>query len=386
MTTASTLIHPAFALRLIPDVLAAVRETPSPTERVLSVYLDTAPPRVAGEAYLLAYRDACKALRKTLPEFERAAFEAAATQAEQFLTSEFLPGHPGLAFFASGRPEYRFAAPLPERPQDAIVWGTRADVAPLQAALDEFERVAVALFDQARARLFTLYLGEVEASRVIESEVPGKQATGEWFALAQARYARHREDHVLRHARRTVAGLMEMLRASPFDRLLLGGPPEALAVLRRHLPRPLRHRFAGVLQVELFASDAEVVRTALWAAAELERRADVGAVEELLEAATSDHAAVGVEATLAAIAEGRVHLLLIAGSLPSEGVECAACGRLWAGGERCPACGGAVAPVADLGERAVEGALGQGARVETVAGEAAERLRQQGSIGAWLRF
>jgi hypothetical protein len=52
---------------------------------------------------------------------------------------------------------------------------------------------------------------------------------------------------------------MVLLRKHSFDRLLLAGPDESLAVLKRELPRPLRARLAGTISVPLFASDAEVL-------------------------------------------------------------------------------------------------------------------------------
>jgi hypothetical protein len=47
--------------------------------------------------------------------------------------------------------------------------------------------------------------------------VPGKQATGGWFGLEQTGFARHREDHLRRHAERAVRTLMVLLRNYTFD-------------------------------------------------------------------------------------------------------------------------------------------------------------------------
>lgn len=307
--------------------------------------------------------------------------------AERYLAEELVPGQPGVAVFASASPEYFFAVPLPQRPGESTVWGERPALEPLQAALDDYERVAVLLFDKERARLFTVYLGQIEEQQALEDEVPGKQATGGWFALAQTRYARHHEDHVLRHARRAIRALMAALRRHPFDRLFLAGPDEALALLRQHLPRPLRTRLAGGLELELFASDAEVLEAALQAAEAAERGAETAMVQELLGAATSARVALGVDDTLGALADGRVHLLVLAEGLAAAGAECPSCGRLWpADGGRCRACGVHLERVPDLAERAVERALEQDARVELVSGPAAVPLVERGGMGAWTRY
>jgi peptide chain release factor subunit 1 len=350
------------------------------------VYLDTSPRRIAGQAYLLAYRDACRAIRACLSDLERTTFEAAVVQAERYLSGSFVPTAPGLALFASGEADYFFALPLPRRPADDVAWAERAELEPLQAIVDDYERIAVLLFDKERARLFTIFMGAVEQRHAIEDEVPGKQATGGWFALAQTRYARHHEDHVLRHARRTIALLQQVLRTHPFDRLVLGGPDEAVRLLRQHLPRPLRGRLAGTLDLELFASEEQIRRAALEMAERLERQAEQGMVDELLESTTSAYVALGIEPTLEALGERRAHLLLLADTFTAAGSECRRCGRLSATTGTCPACGGPTTPLANLREALLHQAAEQGARIEIVTGPAAARLGEYGGIGAWTRF
>jgi peptide chain release factor subunit 1 len=354
---------------------------------VLSVHVDTSPARIAGQAYLLAFRDGIKSLREALPEAEREALEVAASRAEAYLAQMPRLGGPRLALFVAPTGGYFHAVPVPQLPPEGVSWGAAPRLEPLQEALDDLERVAVLLFDQERARIFTVYLGAIETRRVVEDEVPGKQATGGWFGLAQTRYERHREDLVLRHAARAVQALAALGRALPFDRLLIGGPPEALALLRRRLPRPLRARLAGTIDLELFASDADVLQAALRAAAAIERRVEAAQLDELFDAATAARASLGVDETLAALWEGRVHVLLAADGCSAAGSECTRCGRLVAGsGERCPVCGGPAVAVPDLLEAAVRAAVAQGARAEIVGGEAAARLRERGGLAAWTRY
>jgi hypothetical protein len=374
------------SVQAIPDVLERLRVLDPPGGRVLSAYFDTSSGRVQGQAYLLSYRDQCKALREALPPGELPAFEAAAAQAERYLTRELVPGQPGTAVFAAGEPSYFTVVALPQRPLESLHWGARPDLGPLQAVLDNYERVAVLLFDKERARLFTVYLGAIEEQRELLDVVPGKQATGGWFALAQSRYARHHEVHVLRHAQHTVAALTELLRTRPFDRLLLAGPAEALALLRAHLPRPLKSRLAGTLRLELFANEAEVLQATLAAAENLERQSEVAAVQELIEATSTPRVALGLEDTLVALSEDRVHRLFLADTFDGMGGTCAVCARLVAGADTCPVCGARKLLPGQLREQVIERALAQGAGVETVSGEAAKLLRRCDGIGAWTRF
>jgi peptide subunit release factor 1 (eRF1) len=382
---------------------------------VLSVYLDTSVGRVQGRAYLLSLRNGCQSLRADLqeaPRGPRKAFETAADRAERYVDEQLVPRHPGLALFASRELAYFFAVPLPERPAGEFAWGPEPLLVPLEAALDDHERVAVALVDDRRARLFTLFLGRVETSEAFESNVPGRQTTGEWGGMARTdysrqraaqgaqgfgrgprggglatkRHARHREDAVLEHVRRTAHALTELLRRCPYDRLLLAGPEEALVILRNELPRPLRARLAGTLALPMAATDDEVRRVALDAAEAIERQEEVRLVDELVEAAATSRAVLGLEPTLAALHDRRVYHLFLADRFPAEGGACPRCGRLVAGPGPCPACGAATDPVLDLGERAVGQALEHGARVEVVSGEAAALLLAHGGLGGRTRF
>ncbi len=370
----------------LPAMLVRLVEIPPPATGVLTVYLSTTADRLNGQAYLLAFRDGCKALRETTPPDQHAALEAAVTQAEQYLTGAFVPAHPGIALFASGREAYFFAVPLPAAPDDIVSWDAQPHLAPLRAILDEGERVGVVLFDKEHARLFTVYMGAIETQLTVVDEVEGKQHTGGWFALAQTRYARRHEQQVARHARRTIEALMGLLRAQPFDYLVIGGPDEAVAVLKHQLPRPLRARLAGSLDLELFASGSEVLQAALQIEELLVRQAELVEVDDLMQAAGTARAVLGVDATLAALSAGRVQWLLVAETLSRPGQQCQRCGRLIGDGAVCPACGAPLVPVADVRERVLTQAHEQGASVEVLTGPASDRLSSAGGLGAWTRY
>ncbi|MFN8634286.1 MAG: hypothetical protein U0893_10560 [Chloroflexota bacterium] len=370
----------------IPELLRRLSDTTPVSRRVLTAYVDTSSMRSDRQAYVLALRDGCKRIRASLGEEERDRFERSVRQTEAYVVGTDRRGPPGLAVFASGGDDYFYAVPLPRRPDEEVSWGERPALAPLEMMLEECERVAVVLFDKERARIFSVYLGSIEESREVRDEVPAKQATGGWFALAQTRYARHHEDHVLRHAKHTIQELSALLQARPFEHLLIGGPDEALAVLRAHLPRRLRARIAGTLSLGMYARDADVLEATAEAAERIERRVEQTEVEELLDAASTPHVELGLRQTLDALNDRRVSVLFIAEGFAGEGGECPACGRVTVGFGACVMCGTPTRTIGDLRERLIELAGQQGARVELVSGQAATLLAPSDWLGGWTRY
>lgn len=372
----------------IPEVLDRLRAAPT-DRRYLSVHLDTSPERTLGQAYATWLKEALRQLRDELGDVgrvEHERFERAASAAERFVADQVAPEPAGLAVYADGTGEFELAVPLPMSPLNLVIWQDYPAIEPLVEALDEQERVAVLLIDKERTRFFTVFLGQIEERTIFADDVPGKQATGDWFGLSQKRYERHHDDMVLRHIKRTTRAMVDELRKRPFDRLFVSGSPEAVSVLTHHLPRPLQDRFAGTFELEMFASDADVLEAALKEAEKAERNAELDAVRDILDASTAQNASVGLDATLAVLHDARVHRLLVARDLDVAGGECPACGRLTLQTGSCPACGAALNPISSIRERAVASALAQGARVDIVAGDAADLLMSNGGMAAWTRY
>lgn len=372
----------------IPEVLDRLRSAPT-DRRYLSVHLDTSPERTIGQAYATWLRDAIRQLRDTLGDADRdeqQRFERAAKAVETFVAGQATNEPAGLAVYADGTGDLELAVPLPVSPLNLVAWKEHPAIEPLVDAIDEQERIVVLLIDKERTRLFTIFLGEIEERTVFADEVPGRQSTGDWFGLSQKRFQRHHEDHVLRHVKRTIRAMVDELRQHPFDRLFVSGSPEAVTTLIHQLPRPLRDRLAGTFELELFASDAEVLDAGLREAKLAERRYELDEVRALLDASTGQNAAVGADATLGVLNEARVHRLFVARDLDLDGAECPTCGRLLLQTGDCPVCGTPLEPVPSIRERAIASALDQGARVEVVAGEAADLLMENGGMAAWTRY
>lgn len=352
---------------------------------VLSVYLDLDPADQVRRAYRLAFEDLVKEARERLegPRRDDLVNEAATVQG-WLLSQE--PRGKGLALFSCARRGLRQAHFLGVRVEDHLTFEPKPDVAPLLELVDEHERYAMALVDNEAARLFAVFLGEIEESGAFRDFVPGKHDQG---GLSQARYQRHHEAHVHWHLKRVAQRLAELLRRRRFDRLILAGPEEAASELRRLLPRALAHRLAAVIPAELFAKEGEILEATLEVERRVEREVEERLLGELFDAAgPGGRATSGPESTLEALRLGRVQTLVVADGVHLGGSECPDCGRLRPRSvATCSACGASMRPVHDLFHLAMDRALEQAGSVEIVHGAAAQRLREAGGgLGALLRY
>jgi peptide chain release factor subunit 1 len=352
---------------------------------VLSAYLDLDPARQVRRSYRAAFEDLVKEARDRIPEPRRGDLAREAARVQAWLEGQPPRGR-SLAVFSCEPGGFWQAHFLAVPVGDHLAFGPTPDLAPLLALVDEYERYAVALVDKEHARLFTVFLGEIEESETFEDFVPGKHDQG---GYSQARLQRHHEAHVHWHLKRVARRLAELQRRRNFDRLILAGPQEAIGELRRLLPRALAHRLVAVIPAERLASDAEILEKTL----EVQRRVELEVEERLLGQlldliGPGGRATLGVMETLDALWADLVQTLVVAEGLHDGGSECPNCQRLEPGAAAsCPACGTAMRPLHDLFHRAMERARGQAGRVEIVHGAAARRLKEAGGgLGALLRY
>jgi peptide subunit release factor 1 (eRF1) len=172
-----------------------------------------------------------------------------------------------------------------------------------------------------------------------------------------------------------------------FDRLLLGGPVEATSELQHLLSKRVRNRVVERLSIPIKANAREVLKAALDAGERVERQLEIQIVEQLIIGDAHHPSALGLDAAVRALAEQRVCRLIYADGFTPTGGQCRNCGMLFvrtAGS--CDYCGSPVTTADDFLELIVERVLEQDGKVEKVAGAAATRLKQAGSIGAVLRF
>ncbi len=269
---------------------------------------------------------------------------------------------------------------------NAVYFGDTPNVHLLAAIIDEYERYAAVLVDKEDAHLYVIHMGEIERQAdVFDADVPGRHDQGGW---AQARFQRHTGFHVHEHLKHVLQRLEHYYYAQPFDRLILGGPEEALSEFEKMLPPVLRQRLIGTFHIAARSGPQDVLAKAASVFQTYERAEEEALVARIAESAEAGGpGALGLTATLEALNEGRVHKLVVANGLTAAGAECPNCRLLLEQtGQPCPACGAATRDLPDVIERAVQRAYEENGGVEVVFGRAAETLQARGGIAAELRF
>jgi peptide chain release factor subunit 1 len=271
-----------------------------------------------------------------------------------------------------------------------VWWESAPHLRPLHEIFEEYERFGVILSDRKQARLFIVFLGEIEerheafaAAAVKHIKAPARDRL-----RSQLNMQRRAEMHVQWHLKHVAETMDRLVQTHEFDRLVLAGPVEATSELRRLLSKRMHSRVVGTLPLSVQASAQQVLEETLKIEAGVERAAEIALVEELLTAAAKhEQATQGLQPTLRALREKRIWRLVYAEGFNPPGKECPNCSSLLSTeAKTCRYCGGHLKPLTDLIECMAEKLMDTGGKTEMVCGVAAERLKSAGSIGAFMRF
>ena len=363
--------------------LAALRSD----EGVLSVYLKMDPQlRYDPNQAAAKFKGALKRFQHTTADENLASVAEREKGRVLRLLEQGPPSGRGLAIFSSQPSDIWEVVPLDVMLPTYVSVDTTTNTSLLMQVLDEYPRFVVAVVQRDHAAIYTSEQRVAAEEAAIESAVPGRHDQGGW---AQARFQRHIEFHVERHLRKVADEIEELFYDRPFNRLVVGGSEEAVNELIGMLPEPVSRRVVGTFPVDLkHQTEEEVLDQARQVLREEERRSEKELIEQIVSSADSGgRGTVGIEPTISAAREGRVHVLAVAEGVTTEGFACQDCDYFAAQQfARCPVCGSAGEPIPDVIERVAEKAYGTGARVEIVFGEAREWLLARGGLGAVLRY
>lgn len=360
---------------------------------MISLYLDldperfaTAPARASQIRSLLdeAARDVERL--DQLGHEDKLALREDLKRIESFLASPQAPfkGARALAIFCS-TPDDLFEAiqltrPVPGR----VIIDAAPYVEPMVAVLDR-TRWLVVLVSRGAARLLSGYPERLREAQRLEGAWRSDHDQGGW---SQARYERSVEKDAMDHLRNVAETVNRRWRRERFGRVALGGPQEDVARFEELLADEVRARLAPKrIGVDLAsATEAQISESIETLVLEDERRTEREALDRLAAGVGAGaRGAQGLESTLQALNERRVHMLLLAPGFDGSGRRCPACGLIMAdGASQCPADGGATEEFEHLREAVVEAAIVQDAEVVVVRHHPDEEPKE--GIGAVLRF
>jgi peptide chain release factor subunit 1 len=368
--------------------------------KVLSLYVDLDPSEFAtGPARATAITsvldEAERELRSanSLEHETREGLRSGLERVREFLEQEFdASGAHGVALFCDSGDDLFEALKLPVGVGHRAVIDDAPYVEPL-AGLEADARFLVVLCNRRVGRLL---LGSGERLREVarlESDVHGQHRQG---GLSQPRYERSVDNEAMHHVRRVADLAKRRFGRRALDGVLLGAPQETLGVLKDELPKSLRERVIGKVDVDVeTASPEDVIAAAGTELERVRREREDEALDRLREGLSGGPrpAAARITDVLVALNQRRVESLILAAGTEHPGCECPQCGWLGVAGETCPADGTATIARADIIASAIQRALMQSADVRIVQRREAEgepahanQLDMYGGIGAVLRF
>jgi len=268
-------------------------------------------------------------------------------------------------------------------------WRRGAFLRPVVEAMDEHERYGVVLTDTKRARLFTVFMGELIEHEDLYSETSQRtRSMGADQMRAQKRRDRRHDEEVAIHAKKVIDAIYDLAVESPFDRLIVAGTPKATIQLVRLLPKRLRGKLVETVRMRVGASQKEVLSKILGVQRKMEREQESVLVEGVLaELHDGGKAVADFGSVLDAVNQGRVWKMFYSKGLQKEGGECKDCGAYSPHSVGpCVYCGGELMVLSRCVDRLSQSVIEMGGQVEVVDGPAADQLKPHGSIAALLRY
>lgn len=289
----------------------------------------------------------------------------------------------GLAIFSCSADDFWEVIELPVPVRNQLVVNHSPAVRQLEVVVDEFERFGLLLADRQRARVLVYELGELVESDEVFDALPRDEDHDNSHRPEKTQA--HRAESVHAHLRNAAEAAFRVYKDRGFERLILAAPDDIAGELEAVLHPYLKERVEARCAIPVTASDDEIRAAALEVEAEVERRKEAERVSRLRdEVGSGQRGVAGLDATLRALVERRVDVLLVSSGFTHAGWRCSGCAYIGRLGRACPVCSQQMDPVDDVVEEAIEEALAQSCEVEVC--ERNADLDVLGRIGALLRY
>ncbi|MDP9385122.1 MAG: hypothetical protein M3P50_07805 [Actinomycetota bacterium] len=359
--------------------------------RVLSVFLNLDPSEFAtGAARATAITSVINEASHRVEEAEGLEHdEHQALRADVERVKEVLEGGDiaaggvqGLAVYACGPADLLEIVSLAHPIESRAIVNHSPYVEPL-VMQGESERVCILLANRRTARVLIGSATGFDDLGRIDDDVKNQHSQGGW---SQARYERSVEEDKRDHLEHVARELFRYFKRRPFDRLLVGTPPELTSEMEGHLHPYLVEKLAGRLSIDVENSSTEEVREVAAPVIDEDQRAREREVLDRFaqEIGRGGRATAGLQPTLEALNEFKVESLLLEEGFRSSGLVEVQTGMLTADSGTVPVEDPQLEAQPDIVESAIEKAMEQSAEVRVIRRFA--DLGAHGGIGAILRY
>lgn len=275
---------------------------------------------------------------------------------------------------------YRFRRPF----QNEVHVEKNLHLKPLINMMDEYERYCTVVVDKEKARIFLVYMGEIEENSYIFDEFPGEHKQGGW---SQRRFQNHLDEHYKQHLKKVADKTLDFFKKYGFDRLIISGSKEILSEFEGVLNSYLKERVVGKFHTEMFKPMEHFLKQSLVVEEKIEREKEDEMISDLDNKLGAKNKAVnGLDDVLNAAQEGKIMRLFVNEGYKEKGWRCKSCNNLLPDMEyeKCTYCEGNLEKENDIVDELVQKAIAQGAKVEFVKDN--KTLEKLGNVGALLRF
>jgi peptide chain release factor subunit 1 len=363
--------------------IRSLADEQDPRDVHLSIYLPTATgeDERSNETFVATR---VKAIRDALVGENEEDFEDTLLMVEDLLFHDPIPGERGRIFFASANNDLLRAYRIGLEPERLLVLDNSPFIMPLAKLMDDYEDFGIILMDSQQAKLYSVrskVLDQVETQSI---DLMNRHKKG---GMSQKRFNRLRRGQIRSFIGEIVDDVDRLDDLGDLRGLVVAGPGIEKKQLVEALPKHLRDKVIGTVDVPMDVTQSKLLAHGEAVASVHEREKETGRLEELRSAIYKDRlAAVGVHDVRDALISGRVDTLLVLEDLSIPGWICEGCKAIQEGPEIpriCPECGGPTSG-AELVEEIYEMAKRTDAEVEAI--PSSSFLASLGGLGAILRY
>jgi predicted Zn-ribbon and HTH transcriptional regulator len=341
------------------------------TSPVISLYLNLAADKVAPEpkALVRSFRsmksqelEKRKDFIQALPKTVRELFTYDLEEIETFLSDYFTPnGAHSLVIFKSGEDLNRVLA-VPVRTRDSLTIDPDPYIVPLEAILEEHQRVLFLEVEKAETRFLVYQLGDCFEADRIQSFVPTDRVDKSIPHHAQ----QHRLTHLEWHLKATAQRAARLYEEESCQAVMTIGEERILHMLEDYLPDALQRRVIGRIYGSPVADPRdrrEIIENLLM---DHKTADEASAVAEIQEHKPHEEVVSGLPTVIEALNLFLVRRLVVANSLRQGGFVCRQHHFISLEDGQCPFCGEQFLPVENLVDEMVEIARLHGVSVTMV--------------------